>query len=603
MIKRRSKIAVFSIFMLALGVCRLFGQQEDGLDFTLDINSAVTPLPRIFRPSIDLSGRGAHRDASWPQGLAAQEVVDLWGKDIGFNGVYRMQYNLWEINQLAKDKDAQDKLLGNYENIMRKVTEAGGVIILDIFSTPAGLGQALDKKSPPWDFRAFKELIKNHMRNLSCVKRYNIWYEVWSAPDLDDFFLGRKQEYMNMYRAVAEAAEELSVENKIYIPVGGPSVSWWFQNLDSNTIVTAERSLIYELIKFCYHYHLPLDFISWHAYSSDPKAELENTLYKNNAIALMRDWLSYFGFDKNTSLIIDEWNYDSNANLLPERQERSYVAASYIPSRVKNMHKAGINYQTYYSLEDFRDNKEGVTRNTGAFSFDPEYSAYKGAPKAVYNAFRMLGLLGNSMFTSSLKPADEFAGVIATKSQDRIAVIFYNYIDTDVARNYLSRNIAGLNGAERKVLVNLVRSGKFEELMSRQADLTKMRLTKKLKTVLNKAQELNDLAAKHKSAPRAVNINIKNIKGDYLYQRYVIDKLCAAGCDFTPAEEKLLTVSDLHKEILTLEPYSVTMIIFTRQEKPVQQEAPAAVTAEGSASAPGQTDNSTVSVKDKTAQE
>ncbi len=349
MTKQRFKILVilsfalfFTSYELLVASCESFAQQADDLEFTLDANSPTVPLPKTFKPSIDLSGRGFHRQTSWPQGLAAPEVLDTWAKDIGFSGVYRLQYNLWEINQLAKDKDAQDKLLNNYENIIKKITEAGGIVILDIFSTPAGLGQALDKKSPPWDFRAFKELIKNQIRDLSCNKRYNIWYEVWSAPDLDDFFLGRKQEYLNLYRAVAEAAKELSVENKVYIPVGGPATSWWFQNFDANTILTSERSLIYELIQFSYRHHLPLDFVSWHAYSTDPKTEKETTIYKKTGMALLRDWLSYFNFDRNTPLIIDEWNYDTNANVLPERKEKSYISASYIPSRIKNMDEAGI---------------------------------------------------------------------------------------------------------------------------------------------------------------------------------------------------------------------------------------------------------------------
>ena len=562
------------IFWISLGFA-----QEGDLEFTLDVNSSTIALPQIFKPSIDLSGRGFHRQTSWPQGLAAPEVLDTWAKDIGFNGVYRLQYNLWEINQLAKDKDAQDKLLNNYENIIKKITEAGGIVILDIFSTPAGLGQTLDKKSPPWDFRAFKELIKNHIRNLSCNKRYNIWYEVWSAPDLDDFFLGRKQEYLNLYRAVAEAAKELSQEFKIYIPVGGPATSWWFQNFDANTITIAERSLIYELIKFCYRYHLPLDFISWHAYSTDPRAEKEATIYKKTGIALIRDWFSYFDFDRNTTLIIDEWNYDTNANILPERKEKSYISASYIPSRIKQMYEAGINYQLYFCLEDFQNNKEGIVRNVGIFGFDSEASEYKGAPKSVYNVFRMLSNLGNNMFSASLKPNDEFVDVIATKTQDRIALLIYNYIDPEIARDYLSRDIASLNGAERKALLNIITSSRLEKILSHSIEISKIRASKRLKTLLTRAKELNDRAEKFKSGTRNINMSIKNIQGNYSYQRYKIDSSCSINCAFDVLEEKELNLSDAYQETLTLNPYSVNMIILSKKQ-PAEPENTAGATGE-----------------------
>ncbi len=564
---------------LVLGIWNfpVFAQEND-LEFTLDANSPTIALPNIFKPSIDLSGRGFHRQTTWPQGTAAPEVLDTWAKDIGFTSAYRLQYNLWEINQLAKDKEAQDKLLNNYDNIIKKISDAGGIVILDIFSTPAGLGQTLDKKSPPWDFKAFKELIKNQMRNLSCNKRYNIWYEAWSAPDLDDFFLGRKQEYLNLYRAVAEAARELSAEAKIYIPVGGPATSWWFQNFDSNTIITAERSLVYELIKFCYQHHLPLDFISWHAYSTAPETEKEVTIYKKTAVALLRDWLSYFGFERNTPLIIDEWNYDTTANILPERREKSFIAASFIPSRIKNMYEAGIDYQLYFCLEDFQNNKENVVRNVGIFGFDSEASEYKGAPKCIYNVFRMLSNLGNNMFTASLKPNDEFADVIATKAQGRVALLIYNYIDPEIARNSLSRSIATLDGAERKALLNIIASGKLENILSHSLEIPKIRVSRRVKSLLTAAQELNDRAEKFKSLARTVNINIKNVKGNYLYQRYVVDSSCSSNCAFKPVEEKDLNLSDAHQEKLSLSPYSVNMIILSK--KPAEPETTAAPAAE-----------------------
>ena len=59
-----------------------FAQQTDDLEFSLDVNSPTIALPKIFKPNIDLSGRGFHRHAYWPQGLAAAEVLDTWQKEI-----------------------------------------------------------------------------------------------------------------------------------------------------------------------------------------------------------------------------------------------------------------------------------------------------------------------------------------------------------------------------------------------------------------------------------------------------------------------------------------------------------------------------------------
>ncbi|MDP2940800.1 MAG: hypothetical protein Q8N85_00890 [Candidatus Omnitrophota bacterium] len=536
-----------------------FAQQSDDLEFTLDVNSAAVPLPKIFRPNIDLSGRGYSREPSWPQALAARETLDTWGKDIGFNGLFRLQYNLWEINQLAKDKEAQNKLLSNYDTIFKEVTDAGGIVILNIFGTPAGLGRVLDKKSAPWDLRAFKELVKALMRDLNCQKRYNIWYEVWNAPDLEDFFLGRKQEYLNLYRVVAESAQELEEETKAHILVGGPSTSWWFQNFADNTILTPEHSLIYELIKFCYRNRLPLDFISWHGFSSDPAVEKENTIYKKSALGLIRNWLSYFNFGRDIPLIVDEWNFDLNANVLAERKEKSNVAASYLLSRIKNMSEAGLTLQVYFCLEDFDNNRDGLTRNVGIFD--------QGQPKAAYNAFRMLHNLGNEMF--SPKSGDEFSGVIATKSPGAVQLLIFNYSDPRIAVDYLAKNFSRLSGKERKVLLRLINSEKLDDILARRLSISGLRATRRAKALLKNALELEERAGRFKSRNRNLKLTLKNLKaGAYLYSRYSLDASCGAGCAFAPAEEKDVAVAagGLYQEALSLNPYSAQLLIL--REKP-----------------------------------
>ncbi len=558
------KILIIFLFLVFITSYESFAQEGD-LEFTLDVNANTTALPRIFKPTMDLSGRGFHGDITWPQTMAAKEVLNKWQDDIGFAGLYRLQYSLWEISQLSKDKESQNKLLSSYEGIVKNITEAGGIVILNIFGTPAGMGEILDKKSPARDLKAFKQSVKAAIRDLSCNKRYSIWYEAWNAPDLEDFFLGRRQEYLNLYRVVAESINELEAETKIHIPLGGPSVSWWFQNVDGNTIFTPEKSLIYELMKFCYHYRLPLDFISWHGFSTAPDIEKENTIYKKTTVNLIRDWLTYFNFDKDTPLIIDEWNFDLDENVLAERKENSFICASYIASRIKNMYEAGIDYQIYFCLEDFQNNKEGVVRNVGIFSFDSESTEYKGAPKSIYNVFRMLSKLGSEMFLPKFN--DEFTGVIATKAPEYIALLFYNYIDPNTAVNYLSKNIANLSGAERKFLLNIIKAKNLEKFMLRQSDISKLRTTKRVKALLKKAQELNDKAKRFMLNKRNLKIDLKNLKGDYLYQRYAIDSGCSLNCGFSSQETKEINSADFYQEVLTLEPYSVNLVVLKNKPK------------------------------------
>lgn len=557
---------ILLVLVAGLWLGGVLAQPAEDLEFSLDAESKTVPLPKVMKAGADLSGRGFSRQSAWPQGLAAPEVLGIWERDIGFTGIYRLQYNLWELSQI-KEKEVKARLLGNYEGIIQKISEAGGIVIVDIFGTPAGLGKALDSKSPPWDLKGFKALIKEQIRTLSCVKRYNVWYELWSAPDLDEFFLGGRQEYLNMYRAIGECINELEEEYRIHIPLGGPSTSAWFQSLDGNNIATAERSMIYDLIKFAARYRLPLDFISWHAYSTDPKAEQAATTYNKSGPALIREWLSYFKLDRNTPLIVDEWNYDTSANVLPERQEKSFIAASYIPARIKNMYASGIDYQTYFSLEDFQGNKEGVVRNVGLFGFEGEYSEYRGFPKSTYNVMRMLSGLGQEMFVSGGDLNNEFVSAIATKGRDYIALLVFNYIDPDIASNYISRNIGTLSASERRILLHIIGSGNFSKLLDKSLDIAKIRATNRVKALLKKAVDLNAQAAGFKDAPRNLRINIKNLKGEYLYSRYTVDSSCSSNCKFQPADEKEISGAEAYQETLSLKPYSVNMLVLRQKSK------------------------------------
>lgn len=564
---KKRAVAISVIFFLFFGARVSLAQEPpDEFEFNLDYNSPTVALPKIYKPNMDLSGRGAHRDIAIPQTLAGADALSAWQADLGFGNFYRLQYNLWEIQELAKDPVSQEKLLNNYEDILKKVTDAGGTVILDLFGTPYGLGRVLDRNSSPHNLKAYKELVKDVIRRLSCEKKYNIWYEVWNAPDRQDFFLGEKSDYLNLYRITAEAVKELRQETKMHIPIGGPSVSSWFRNIEPNNILTPENSLIYELIKYCYSYRLPLDFISWHAYSSDPAEEKQDTIYKKPFVKLMREWLSYFHFDSSIPLIIDEWNFDGAANTLLERGKNAYISASYIPARLKNMYEAGLDHQTYFCLEDFKANKIGATRNLGIFSFDEARPESKGYAKAGYNIFRMLGLFGQDLFTTA--SGDEFTGVISTKSPDYLALLVYNYIDPQAGMNYLSRNIIYLNEAERKAVLNIVKSDRMEKILCGQLDLVTLRLTAKAKGMFSRAMELNNSGKKFSAVNRKVKISIKGLKDTYVFSKYVMDSACSRDCEFGPSMEKDVDFNQEYAEAVELSPYSVQLLVFKKKIEP-----------------------------------
>lgn len=558
-------ILMFNIWILSFSSIPTFAQEND-IDFNLDITSKTKATPSLLkRPGIDLSGRGFHNDPTWPQNLAAPQVLTQLQRTLDLQGgIFRLQFDLWEFVELAKNKQMQTMLLENYSEVIKNINAAGGVTILDFYGMPAGLGKVLDKKSSPWDIKAFKELIKGIIRYLSCEKGYNIWYEIWSAPDSDDFFLGQKREYLNIYQAAAESVKELEKLTNRNIPIGGPGVTWWFQNLEGNTILYPEKSLIYELIRFCSQRKLPLDFISWHAYSSDPLAEGEITRYKKIVPGLIREWLSYFGSDSTVPLIISEWNYDLGLNFELKRGWESYIASSFIPSRIVNMLKSGIDYQTLFCLEDFKNNKQGINRNVGLFWFEPEYVKYTGGPKSMLNVIRMLNMLGSEMFLAS-RLDNKFVGIIATRTKTGLALLLFNYIDPEIARNYLSRHLADLHPKYIRTLVNLINSNKWERIKNKEIPLKGLRLNRRIKTAVEEAIALNEIAKSKASQPQNINLNLIGLEGDYSYKKYIVDKSCRLDCAFSPRQEREIEGVTTYREALILEPYSVVLIMIDKK--------------------------------------
>ena len=545
-------------------------QPAAAIELSLDVNSKTAPLPKIFSPNIDLSGRGFHKDPAWPYHIASSDVIGTWGSQIGFSGMYRMHWNLWEIEQARSNAELYKKLLANYESVIKKVSDAGGTVVLSLFGTPPGKGDVLDKRSVPSNPKQWKQLVKSVMRHLSCEKKYRIWYEVWDSPDTDNFFLGDEKDYLNLYRVAAEAAKELNNEkyqrrNKIKISIGGPSVTWWFQNDEGdNTIRTPEKSLIYGLIKLCRTRKLPLDFISWHAYSTDPRADKEATTYNKLPTQLIKDWLKYFHFKGEVSLIVDEWNYDSGLNILPERADKAYIGASYIPARLENMNEAGIDRQVFYCLEDFQNNKEGINSNRGSFWYDDKSAAYKGGAKSIYNVFLMLKALGDNQYTS-LSLNDEFVGALATRKDGDIAVLLWNYVDPDAGRSLLSRSIATLSEKDRVTVENIVKSGKLDAVLAQKTALDEFSPDEKFKALFKKIFDIIANASSSTGNSRNIKITFSNLKGDYLYQRYTVDDSCGVNyCPFVPVEEKQIQVDNIYQDTQSLKPYSVSLLVLKK---------------------------------------
>jgi hypothetical protein len=116
--------------------------------------------------------------------------------------------------------------------------------------------------------------------------------------------------------------------------------------------------------------------------------------------------------------------------------------------------------------------------------------------------------------------------------------------------------------------------------MIQHEDVNLLPTTNRVKSLLKNAQELNDKLEHFKSAKRNIKVNLKNAKGDYSYSRFTLDASCGLNCDFKPSSEKEISAQGSYQDELTLNPYSVNLIILKKKPEPpkvvesVQPESP-----------------------------
>jgi xylan 1,4-beta-xylosidase len=277
--------------------------------------------------------------------------------------------------------------------------------------------------SPPKDYTKWEELVYNFSRHL--VDRYGInevseWYfEVWNEPNID-FWTGEPKQstYFELYDHAARAVKRASQR----LRVGGPA--------------TAQAAWVPDMIQHSVQAQVPLDFVSTHVYGNDLSKDVFGTdenidrsemvaraaqkVYKQVKASMRPDlpiiWSEYNASYKNEIDVTD-----------------SAYMGPWLANNIR-MCDGLTTIMSYWTFSDVFE-EQGVIKT-------PFYGGYGliaegGVPKAAFNAFAMLHLLGDQR----LQP--DLANVLVTKRTDgTFAIAVWNYA------------APGTNGPARKIHVS-----------------------------------------------------------------------------------------------------------------------------------------------------
>lgn len=287
------------------------------------------------------------------------------------------------------------------------LSRTGAKPLVCIAYTPQVLRSGEREISPPKNLKLWEELVYRLVKHVNVDRKLGVKYwEVWNEPNLDIFWTGSKEQYLELYAATVRGVLRADPTVK----VGGPGVAG------------SDSSWIISLLDYVKANKLRLDFVSWHDYRVPPE-------YHKQMARRVKGWLSDRGM--NAELLITEWNYD--AGLHPGNDDER--GAAYAARCLHNMLDSPLNYAQFFEIKD------GVNA-------DSEYWGRWGMitcnhhPKAVYYTYRMFAMLGNQR----VRVVGGTASVngLATRNGDELCILIYS---TSKTENW--------SGAENQMSVNL----------------------------------------------------------------------------------------------------------------------------------------------------
>ena len=195
---------------------------------------------------------------------------------------------------------------------------------------------------PPKDYdkwvRVCLNIIRHYNEGWANGFHHNIEYwEIWNEPDYSNkMWTGTHEQYYRLYEAAAPAIKSAFPRLK----VGGPAVArptWDF---------------VTEFLAHCRDKQLPLDFFSWHTYTSDPEVIARHALH-------VREQLDRFGFDETESHL-NEWNYfpadfskiwlKGNEYMRRDvfERQKSAEGAAFVGAVLSKLHDLPVDAANYY---------------------------------------------------------------------------------------------------------------------------------------------------------------------------------------------------------------------------------------------------------------
>lgn len=292
--------------------------QEGVTNITIDAGETIGPL-ELWRHSV---GHGGINTRPLPD-----RVVD---------GIRRLKPRLIRIfiQEFFRVYEGNGRFdWSRLDPYMDSFAATGAKVVAAITIKPHALYPDIDQSQwRPNDVDEWQEVIRALVRRYSVERPIVTYWEIGNEPDIGEdggcpYLIPDPEDYGEYYAMTARPILEVFPDAK----VGGPALA------------SGRSGLLPGLLDYSPRHDLPLDFVSWHLYHSDPSAHAELTRYVGSLLD------AYPG--RRPEMLVTEWSKSFPPVSVEDdafEPRRAAIAAA----AIVEMRRAGLDWSFYYHIRD-----------------------------------------------------------------------------------------------------------------------------------------------------------------------------------------------------------------------------------------------------------
>jgi xylan 1,4-beta-xylosidase len=337
---------------------------------------------------------------------------------------------------------------------VENILSTGAKPLMSICIKPKALYPEVDQdKVHPTDYAEWEELIYQMVRHYKVEKKAGIQYwEVFNEPDIGEDggcpSRFKAADYAKYYEHTVRAIRRADPTAK----VGGPALA-------------SHRSpLLKGLLDHCSKNNIPLDFVSWHIYNSNPQSV-------RNTITAVKDLLRQYP-SLHCETILDEWNV-----ALIDPPANPAFQPAYVIETIYQMRDAGLDWCAYYHIRDYHASqaqftpfmtRPGMLNMVHWWNLQPQNSGlfdFQGTMRPAFFAFKLLSRLAGNRLETKVDSEDVHSLSAYDPDQKMTQVLVWNFgVKEPPARNVrvAIRNLNGKKWFFRRTMLDAVAANNDE---------------------------------------------------------------------------------------------------------------------------------------------